>query len=224
MLKSVEEPSGEVIGLTGLREGKSLVRPEAQRAFDLWKHAFTQEDVSRGHDGLREAYDRMLMTNFPVSQEAVVEKSELGMTPVYKVTGSDTSSDTVVLHFHGGGYLMGSAKASLEYAHRLAASVRGVCYTVEYRLAPEHAYPAALDDAVEAYRRLVASGVPASSIVLSGESSGAGLAIALALFLKSQGISYLLVSSQCALLRISVFQAKVLWTLMARIRQQTAIC
>lgn len=187
VLKAVEGPAGAVVGLTGLREGKSLVRPEAQRAFDLWKHAFTQEDVSRGHDGLREAYDRLLLTNFPAPPEARVEAAELGMTPVLKVEGKDTSSGAVVLHFHGGGYLIGSAKASAEYAHRLAAAVKGTCYTVDYRLAPEHAYPAALDDAVEAYRRLVAGGIPASSVVLSGESSGGGLAIALALVLRMAG-------------------------------------
>lgn len=187
VLKAVDAPVGEVLGLTGLREGKQLFRPEAQRAFDFWKRAFTQEDVARGHDGLREAYDRFLMTSFPVPDDAIVETTELGMTPVYKVQGADASSDTVILHFHGGGYLIGSAKASVEYAYRLAKSVRGTCYTVDYRLAPEHAYPAALDDAVEAYRRLVASGVPASSIILSGESSGGGLALALALMLKMAG-------------------------------------
>ena len=60
----------------------------------------------------------------------------------------DAPRGNVVLHFHGGGYLIGSAKGSLEYASRLAAAVDGTCYTVDYRLAPEHPYPAAIDDAV----------------------------------------------------------------------------
>src|SRR5262249_41713878 len=93
----------------------------------------------------------------------------------------------VVLHFHGGGYLIGSAKASLEYASRLAAAVDGTCYTVDYRLAPEHPCPAAIDDAVMAYRALLARGIPANSILVSGESSGGGLALALVLALCNAG-------------------------------------
>jgi salicylate hydroxylase len=55
VVKAVEGPPGEVLNVTGLREGKRLERPEGQRAFDLWKYAFRPEDVARGHDGLREA-------------------------------------------------------------------------------------------------------------------------------------------------------------------------
>src|SRR5260370_20872135 len=92
-----------------------------------------------------------------------------------------------MLHFHGVGYVLGSAQSSVEYANRLAQAVGGSCITVDYRLAPEHPYPAAVDDAVDAFRGLIDQGVPASSIVLSGESSGGGLALALALTLKTAG-------------------------------------
>jgi len=92
-----------------------------------------------------------------------------------------------VLHFHGGGYLIGSAKGSLEYASRLAAAVDGPCYTVDYRLAPEHPYPGAIDDAVASYRALLSRGIPASSILVSGESAGGGLAVALVLALRNAG-------------------------------------
>jgi salicylate hydroxylase len=81
--------------------------------------------------------------------------------------------------------MIGSAKGSLEYASRLAKAVGGICYTVDYRLAPEHPYPAAIDDALVAYRALLNQGVPANSILLSGESSGAGLAIALAVAIRT---------------------------------------
>ena len=69
VVKAVEGPPGEVLNVTGLREGKRLQRPEGQRAFDLWKYAFRPEDVARGHDGLREAYDRFLTTNFPLPED-----------------------------------------------------------------------------------------------------------------------------------------------------------
>ncbi len=187
VVKAVEGPPGEVLNVTGLREGKRLQRPEGQRAFDLWKYAFRPEDVARGHDGLREAYDRFLTTNFPLPDNVEAVEEELGDVRAFRVAASDAARGNVVLHFHGGGYLIGSAKGSLEYASRLAAAVGGTCYTVDYRLAPEHPYPAAIDDAISAYRALLARGIPASSILLSGESAGGGLAVALALALRTSG-------------------------------------
>lgn len=186
-MKAVEGPPGEVRDVTGLREGKRLQRPESQRAFDLWKYAFRPEDVARGHDGLREAYDRFLTTNFPLPENVEAVEDELGDVRAFRVVAPDAARGNVVLHFHGGGYLIDSAKGSLEYASRLAAAIGGACYTVDYRLAPEHPYPAAIDDAVCAYRALLTRGIPAESILLSGESAGGGLALALALALRTAG-------------------------------------
>jgi salicylate hydroxylase len=187
IVKAVEGPPGEVINVTGLREGKRLQRVEGQRAFDLWKFAFRPEDVARGHDGLREAYDRFLATNFPLPSGVSAVEDELGDVKAWRVAATVERRGNVVLHFHGGGYLIGSAKGSLEYANRLAEAVDGTCYTVDYRLAPEHPYPAAIDDAVASYRALLARGIAASSILISGESSGGGLALALVLALRLAG-------------------------------------
>ena len=187
VLKAVKQSPGEVLGLSATREGKSLKRQESQRAFTMWKNTFSPENVARGHDGLREGYDRFLATSFPLPKHVQVEELELRGVPALRVRSSKagTSGGPTVLHFHGGGYVVGSANGSLEYAGRLAEAVGGSCVTVDYRLAPEHPYPAAVDDAVDAYRGLLDSGVPASSIILSGESSGGGLALALALVLKT---------------------------------------
>ncbi|GGC54964.1 alpha/beta hydrolase fold domain-containing protein [Chelatococcus reniformis] len=187
VVRATEGPPGEVLNVTGLREGKRLRRPEAQRAFDLWKYAFRPEDVARGHDGLREAYDRFLATNFPLPDAVRATELELGDVRAWRVASPGADSARVVLHFHGGGYLIGSAKGSLEYASRLAAAIDGTCYTVDYRLAPEHPYPAAIDDAVAAYRALLRQGIGGASILLSGESAGGGLALALALALRTAG-------------------------------------
>ena len=189
VLKAVKQSPGEVLGLSATREGKSLKRQESQRAFTMWKNTFSPENVARGHDGLREGYDRFLATSFPLPKHVQVEKLELRGVPALRVRSSKAGSSggPTVLHFHGGGYVLGSASGSLEYAGRLAEAVGGSCVTVDYRLAPEHPYPAAVDDAVDAYRGLLDSGVPASSIILSGEFSGGGLALALALVLKTAG-------------------------------------
>lgn len=190
VLEEVKRPAGEVLGLSATREDKKMERPESQRAFDMWKSAFTAEDVARGHDGMREGYERFLTTHFPAPADLSVENAELGGVEGLRVTApgaAPADQRRTVLHFHGGGYMLGSAKGSVEYAGRLAKAVRGDCVTVDYRLAPENPYPAALDDAVDAYRGLVNSGVDPSRILLSGESSGAGLALALALTLKMAG-------------------------------------
>ena len=125
VVKAVEGAPGEVVNVTGLREGKRLQRPESQRAFDLWKYAFRPEDVARGHDGLREAYDRFLIANFPLPAGFEAIEDELGDVRAFRVSAKEVHADNVVLHFHGGGYLIGSAKGSLEYASRLATAVDG---------------------------------------------------------------------------------------------------
>src|ERR1700733_1717069 len=151
----------------------------------MWKAAFTPEDIARGHDGMRQDYDRFLMTALPISAAAKVDDIELNGVKTLRVTAATRVAGTAILHFHGGGYMIGSARGSAEYASRLASSLRGQCYSFDYRLAPEHPYPAAIDDAVDAYRGLLGLGVPASSIILSGESSGAGPAIALAMAIRT---------------------------------------
>ena len=188
VIKAAEEPTGDVLGLTATREGARMKRPESQRAFDLWKNAFTQEDMARGYDGMREAYDRLLLTNFPAPASLQITPIELGGVPSLRVGAKHPRSGPTILHFHGGAYVIGSAKGSVEYAGRLADAVNGQCISVEYRLAPEHPYPAAIDDAVQAYRALLESGVPASDIYLSGESSGGGLAVALAIAIRHAGM------------------------------------
>ena len=184
-IAAAKRPPGDVVGVAAAREGKQMLRPESQRAFDIWKNTFTPEDVARGHDGMREAYDRMLLSNFPAPADTPIAETELGGVQCLKV---GQSNGPVVLHFHGGAYVLGSARSSVEYASRLARAVEGCCYTVDYRLAPEHPYPAAIDDAMDAYRGLLSEGIDPSRIFFSGESSGGGLALALALAAHNAGL------------------------------------
>ena len=186
--KEVNEPTGNVLGLTGIKEGARMKRPESQRAFDIWKGTFSPEDVARGYDGLREAYDRMLLSNFAAPASLDVARVELHGVPAIRVSTEPSTSGHVVLHFHGGAYVIGSAESSVEYAGRLAAAVEGTCYSVDYRLAPEHPYPAAIDDALNAYRELLATGVSCADLFLSGESSGGGLVVALAMAIRNAGL------------------------------------
>ncbi|HUW70961.1 MAG TPA: alpha/beta hydrolase [bacterium] len=96
-------------------------------------------------------------------------------------------TDTAVLHLHGGGYVSGSARLERLLASGLAASAEARVLVPDYRLAPEHPFPAALDDAVAAYRFLLHTGYKVDSIVVSGDSAGGGLAMALVLSLRDAG-------------------------------------
>jgi acetyl esterase/lipase len=86
--------------------------------------------------------------------------------------------DPLLLYFHGGGYRIGSAHAWRAYGSRLAAACRARVWLVDYRLAPEHPFPAAVEDAARAYRFLLAQGEGPGRIVLAGDSAGGGLAAA----------------------------------------------
>jgi salicylate hydroxylase len=188
ILKAVKLPPGEVVGLSAAREGKRMARPESQRAFDLWKGVFKPDDIARGDRGQRAAYERFLLEQFPVPANTEVTDVDLDGVSALRVVAAGAGQKATVLHFHGGGYVLGSAKSSVEYASRLSHALNGPCYTVDYRLAPEHPYPAAFDDAFSAYRGLLAAGVDPSTVFLSGESSGGGLALALAAALRRAGL------------------------------------
>src|SRR5205807_3327574 len=110
----------------------------------------------------------------PAPDSLSMASVELNGVAAIRVRAASRSagSERVVLHFHGGAYVFGSAHSSTEYAGRLADALDAECFTVDYRLAPEHPYPAAIDDAFAAYRGLLARGHAPSSILFSGESAG----------------------------------------------------
>jgi len=91
-----------------------------------------------------------------------------------------------VLYLHGGGYLSGSPVTHRAITGHLAARCGARVFAADYRLAPEHPYPAALDDAVAAYRGLLAEGVAPGDLVIAGDSAGGGLCVASVLALREQ--------------------------------------
>ena len=137
--------------------GKKLKRPESQRAFAMWKNTFKPENVARGHDGMREGYERFLTANFPIAQEITVEKLELRGVPALRVRAKQTSSSSpTILHFHGGGYVLGSARfAGVCQSAHWRSEVRASLSTIGLR---RNIYPDALDDAVDAFRGLLDQG------------------------------------------------------------------
>ncbi|MGM7678617.1 alpha/beta hydrolase [Microbacterium sp. A94] len=96
----------------------------------------------------------------------------------------NASADAAVLYLHGGGYSIGSIAAYRDHCARLSVTTGVPVLSVGYRLAPEHPYPAALDDARLAYDWLLGQGISADRIVVSGDSAGGGLSLALMLALR----------------------------------------
>lgn len=104
------------------------------------------------------------------------------------IAAEDAARDArVLLYLHGGGYCIGSCRSYRDFAGRLARAAGTRTFVLEYRLAPENPFPAALDDALAAFRALTRSGVPAARIAVAGDSAGGGLALALTLALRDAG-------------------------------------
>lgn len=93
----------------------------------------------------------------------------------------------VIVYLHGGGYVSCTPQTHRPITTTLARQARCRVFSLEYRLAPEHPFPAAVDDAAAAFRWLVAAGVPANRIAVAGDSAGGGLVIAIMLRLRSIG-------------------------------------
>jgi monoterpene epsilon-lactone hydrolase len=103
------------------------------------------------------------------------------------VSSRVSGSQRTVIHFHGGGYCLGSAREARSWAAHLSAQTGCRVVLPEYRLAPEHPYPAALEDARAVLRALSAETKP-GSVVVSGDSAGGGLALALVLWMRDEGL------------------------------------
>lgn len=96
-------------------------------------------------------------------------------------------SGRVILYLHGGGYVIGSIRAYRKMTGHLANAAGCKVLLIEYRLAPEHEFPAAIEDAVSSYRGLLSQGYKPENIVIAGDSSGGGLAAATLVSLRDSG-------------------------------------
>ena len=129
-----------------------------------------------------------MMASTPLADDVTTSDATLGEIEGILVETSETSSDRVVLYLHGGAYALGSARVGVGLASEVARRARARAYSIDYRLAPEHPYPAGVDDCVAAYRGLLDSGVDARQIAIVGESAGAGLVAAALVRAKAGGL------------------------------------
>lgn len=103
-------------------------------------------------------------------------------------TPAEAPDDKLLLYWHGGAYIMGSCRSHRSLVSHIAARAGVRALVPEYRLAPEHPYPAAIEDAVAVYRELLERGIAANDIAIAGDSAGGGLAVAMMLSLRHAGL------------------------------------
>jgi len=131
---------------------------------------------------------RELLSAQPLPAEVTVAAAALGGVRTAEITVDGIEPRHVVLYFHGGVYVMGDAFLVADLASQVGRRTSAKVISVDYRLGPEHPYPAAVDDALAAYEALLDDGTAPSDIAFAGESAGGGLAIATLVNARDHGL------------------------------------
>lgn len=162
---------------------RGLVKNKMERVNKEIKEAATaKEKVKAYRQGMSVPAGAVVFGKYDIVE------SQLGGCPVTWFNRDFFPEDRAILYLHGGGYVGGSVLYSRNGAASLAVELGSKLAAIEYRLAPEHPWPAALDDALAAYEQMISDGIPADGIVIVGESAGGGLALATVLAAKDKGL------------------------------------
>lgn len=164
---------------------------EKQRALELWQEmvgamAPTRPDQPPTPEQMRRAYDQWAQEHFPPPSDVLLEPVDAGGVPALWARIDGRQCKRTVIYFHGGGYMIASAKGYANTGADLARAGDADVLLVDYRLAPEHPFPAAVDDALAAYRWVTARRDP-STVVVAGDSAGGGLVASLLVNLRDRG-------------------------------------
>jgi epsilon-lactone hydrolase len=161
------------------------VSSEMRRAHDIWRE-FAASTAQLALGETRRALDQ-LMLSFGAPQDVVADWTELGGLPVVDVVAAQKNPSCVTLWLHGGAYCMGSTAGYCHFGAHLAQIANTRVVLPEYRLAPEHHYPDAVDDACAAYLALRARADGSEIVILAGDWAGGGLAMATLICLRERG-------------------------------------
>lgn len=137
----------------------------------------------------RRAAMEAMQASLPMPDDVKMSDILIDGIPSRWIVAPNARQDAYVIYFHGGGYVMGSLNTHQELMGRISDACRARVLGVDYRLAPEHEFPAAVDDGVKSYEWLIKQGADPSRIMVAGDSAGGGLAIAALLTLRDSGRS-----------------------------------
>ena len=159
-----------------------MASPQLQQTLDMFKEMGAKMAEAKDINAMRaimiEAQAPAGVTCTPVDAGGVSAEWSVA-------DGAD--QDKVILYVHGGGYVMGSAGSHRDMTGRLSQAAGSRVLSLNYRLAPEHPFPAPVDDAGAAYRWLLGQGIQASNIAIAGDSAGGGLAFAALIAIRDAG-------------------------------------
>ncbi|MBO0819811.1 MAG: alpha/beta hydrolase fold domain-containing protein [Nocardiopsaceae bacterium] len=162
------------------RASRQPVWPPPPAARQPWSEIFGFDALAGGDQAMRVRYEAHFASG------VAARPVELGGVKGLEV-GAARFGGPVIVHVHGGGYVLGSARASVGYADALAGAADAVVTVLDHRLAPEHPWPAPVEDLLSAYQALLETGIRPDRIVLSGESSGAAVTLAALVRLRDSG-------------------------------------
>jgi acetyl esterase/lipase len=146
-------------------------------------------DFNTSIEGFREQCEKSASRLSKIPKEITIKEQEIeGIKSEWLIPeGSD--SKKVILYVHGGGYVSGSCNDHRGFVSKFAKNTGVTNLIYEYRLAPEHPFPAAIDDSVKVYQWILSSGFKPENIVIAGESAGGGLCLAILLALKERNMA-----------------------------------
>jgi monoterpene epsilon-lactone hydrolase len=136
---------------------------------------------------LRYRYDEIADGN-QISTKVICEPVKAGRVSAEWISGSEASPNRVILYLHGGCYATGSVETHRDLISRLSIAAGMPVLGLNYRLAPMHPFPAAVEDAAAAYRWLIETGIEPAHIAIVGDSAGAGLALATTITMRDDGL------------------------------------
>src|SRR6516162_4177221 len=149
-----------------------MASTDLQQVIGTWKifdGAATPHELRAAHDAL--------MAPYPAEPDIESQQVDAGGVSAEWITAPNARVDRFVVYLHGGGFVMGSVHTHRGLMGRISRSAEARVLGVDYRLAKEFPFPAALEDATAAYRWLIANGAKASHIAIAGDSAGGGLSL-----------------------------------------------
>lgn len=162
-----------------------MASPQLQMIRDILAARPVGPDASRAE--IRKLYDEA-MSAFPAADGVAIEACEIAGIPAEASRTPEAARDRIILYLHGGGYVVGSTRTHRALVTTLGKAAGCGTLAIDYRLAPEHPFPAAVEDALAAYRWLLAKGFEPKRIAIAGDSAGGGLAVATLVNIRDHGL------------------------------------
>ena len=152
---------------------------QSLRFLSSYSKGFDLAKLRREHDASPRLFKSMV--------ELKTEPVDVDGVPAEWITPPQVTGGRTLLYLHGGYFLAGSIRSHRNLAGNIAAAAQGRALIIDYRLAPEHPFPAALDDAYTVYCWLLGQGIQPEQIILAGDSAGGGLVLSLLLVIRGHG-------------------------------------